>query len=78
MPDSVTIPMTGSQGRAIYGGLTLALVFNRMIRVVAADRPAGVRLRYWGIALDSSVDQAASSDLQASMMIRAKSSGESS
>jgi acyl-CoA thioesterase len=36
---SVTIPATWSQGRAMFGGLTAALVFNRMTGVVAEGRP---------------------------------------
>jgi acyl-CoA thioesterase len=36
---SVTIPATWSQGRATFGGLTAALVFNRMVSVVAEGRP---------------------------------------
>ena len=36
---SVTIPTTWSQGRATFGGLTAALVFNRMVSVVAGGRP---------------------------------------
>lgn len=37
--DSVTIPASWSQGRATFGGLTAALVFNRMQSVVAEGRP---------------------------------------
>ena len=37
--DSVTIPASWGQGRATFGGLTAALVFNRMARVVAEGRP---------------------------------------
>ena len=37
--DSVTIPASWSQGRATFGGLTAALVFNRMACVVAEGRP---------------------------------------
>lgn len=36
---SVTIPASWSQGRATFGGLTAALVFDRMARVVADGRP---------------------------------------
>jgi acyl-CoA thioesterase len=36
---SVTIPASWSQGRAAFGGLTAALVFERMVSVVAEDRP---------------------------------------
>lgn len=36
---SVTIPASWSQGRASFGGLTAALVFNRMASVVTEGRP---------------------------------------
>ncbi|WP_372970969.1 acyl-CoA thioesterase [Marinobacter sp.] len=35
----VTIPSTWSQGRASFGGVAAALVFDRMAHVVAPDRP---------------------------------------
>ena len=48
---SVTIPDNWAQGRTVYGGLTAALVYQRMQQLVDEDKPQETRpIRYFNLS----------------------------